>query len=316
MRVLIYGGGAVGLGVASCLLRSGCQVDIIARPATVEALRAGGLTRTGLFGEAHAEPETFGAFGSLAEMGTAAYDFVLVCTKSFDSAGAARDLAGHEDRIGREAKIVLFQNGWGNAEVFARRFPPARIYSGRVITGFQRQPLNAVEITVHADAIHVGSLFDGDVAVATELCQAIGAGGIPCATTVDVARDLWAKMLYNCALNPLGAILHVPYGALAGQETTRALMNSIIDEVFAVMTAAGYRTHWDSGAGFQQAFYARLVPDTAQHESSMLQDIQAGRRTEIDALNGAVIRLAEQANLAVPHNQAVWNLVKFVESTH
>jgi len=310
MRVLIYGGGAVGLGIASCLLRSGCAVDLIARRTTVDALQAGGLRRTGLFGEFHAEPETFGAYTSLAELATGAHDFVLVCTKSFDSASVAQDLAG------RDVKIVLFQNGWGNAEVFARHFAPQRIYSARVITGFHRHRPNEVEVTVHADAIHVGSLYDAEVAALGELCRAIREGGIPCETTPEIARDLWAKMLYNCALNPLGAILRVPYGALAAQGSTQVLMNSIIDEVFAVMKAAGWQTHWETPEGFRDAFYSQLVPDTAEHESSMLQDILASKRTEIDALNGAVIRLADEAALATPHNRAVYNLIKFVESTY
>lgn len=316
MRVLIYGGGAVGLGVASCLLRSGCEVDLIARRTTVDALQAGGLVRTGLFGAFHAKPGTFGAYTSLAELQSHAHDVVLVCTKSFDSAAVAEDLADADDYAGSDVKIVLFQNGWGNAEVFARHFAPQRIYSARVITGFHRHQPNEVDVTVHADAIHVGSLYDAEVPALNELCRAIREGGIPCETTPEIARDLWAKMLYNCALNPLGAILRVPYGALAAQASTQVLMNSIIDEVFAVMKAAGYQTHWETPDGFREAFYSRLVPDTAEHESSMLQDILASKRTEIDALNGAVIRLADEAALAVPHNRAVYNLIKFVESTY
>jgi 2-dehydropantoate 2-reductase len=316
MRVLIYGGGAVGLGVASCLLRSGCGLDIIARRETVDALRANGLVRTGLFGNAHAEPGAFGAYTALAEVEAPVYDLVLVCTKSFDSAAVAQDLAENKNYADTGVKLVLFQNGWGNAEVFARHFAPERIFSARVITGFHRHQPHEVEVTVHADAIHIGSLYAAEVSVLTELCQAIHQGGIPCETSPDIAKDLWAKMLYNCALNPLGAILRVPYGALATQATTQSLMNSIVGEVFAVMTAAGYRTHWETPEGFLSAFYDHLVPDTAEHESSMLQDILASKRTEIDALNGAVLKLADEATLVTPHNAAVYNLIKFVESTY
>ena len=84
--VLIYGGGAVGLGIASCLLASGARVDIIAREDTVTSLRANGLLRTGLFGDFHAGVDTFECHTSLDECQTGPYDFVLVCTKSFDSA--------------------------------------------------------------------------------------------------------------------------------------------------------------------------------------------------------------------------------------
>ncbi len=315
MRLLIYGGGAVGLGIASCLLKSGGQVDIIARPGTVDALRREGLVRTGLFGRFAAPPTQFESRVDLTSPGAATCDLVLVCTKSFDSAGAAADLAAHWDDLGRPAGVVLFQNGWGNAEVFAQHFPPEQVYSARVITGFRRHQPNEVEITVHADSIHIGSLYAADLRVIEPLCRSIRQGGIPCEPTGRIGKDLWAKMLYNCALNPLGAILRVPYGALASQPTTRELMNRIIEEVFAVMAAAGYCTHWRSAADFIDAFYGRLVPDTAEHESSMLQDILAGRRTEIDALTGAVIALARRHDLASPYNNAVYDLVKFVEGT-
>ncbi len=121
-------------------------------------------------------------------------------------------------------------------------------------------------------------------------------------------------MLYNCALNPLGAILDVPYGKLAEQESTRAVMDGIAGEVFAVMTKAGYETHWESAKDFLEVFYGKLVPDTAEHKSSTLQDIAAKKPTEIDALNGAVIRLAETFAIPVPCNSVVYNIVKFIEA--
>lgn len=314
MHVLVYGAGAVGLGIASCLLRSGGRAVLIARPETVQALQAEGVKRTGIFGDVHVRPKSFGAFSSLDAVTEQAFDFVLVCTKSFDSDHAARDLAAHQGLIGEHTPLVLCQNGWGNAERFCAHFDQQRIFNARVITGFRRHRPNEVEVTVHADAIHVGSLFEGDVTRVQPLCRAIDAGGIPCEVTDAVERDLWAKMLYNCALNPLGAILRVPYGALGAHAATRDLMNGVTEEVFAVMSACGYETHWSDVTAFLDAFYARLIPDTAEHRSSMLQDIAAGKRTEIEALNGAVIRLAERQGLGVPRNRAVYDLVKFIET--
>jgi 2-dehydropantoate 2-reductase len=313
IRVLIYGGGAVGLGIASCLLRSGNEVDILARPQTVATLETEGLTRTGIFGDVHAKPGAFRCYCSLQEACSGPYDFVLICTKSFDSPAAAQDLGGQRACMNGTARLVLFQNGWGNAEVFAGRFDKSRIFNARVITGFHRHQPNAVEITVHADSIHIGSLFGEDPCAVESLCHAISAGGIPCEKTDSIEKDLWAKMLYNCALNPLGAILGVPYGALAEHAATRQLMDRIVEEVFEVMAVTGYGTHWPKAQDFLTVFYERLVPDTAEHESSMLQDITAGKRTEIDALNGAVIQLARDHALAVPYNQAVHGLIKFLE---
>jgi len=313
MRALIYGGGAVGLGIASCLLKSGCQVIIIAREETVSHLRQDGLVRTGIFGDHYAEPAAFSCYSSLNEVQTQVYDYILVCTKSFDSLEAARDLSAHKSLFGQETKIVLFQNGWGNAEVFLSFFGKEQVYSARVITGFHRPKNNEVTVTVHADAIHIGSLFGCDSLCLKSLSDAIANGDIPCETTNEIGKDLWAKMLYNCALNPLGAILDVPYGVLAEREFSRTIMNGIVDEAFKAMRAAGYQTHWRCPKDFLEVFYGKLVPDTAEHKSSTLQDLAAKKKTEIDALNGAVIKLAEKQKIHVPYNSVVYNIVKFIE---
>jgi 2-dehydropantoate 2-reductase len=314
MKVLIYGGGAVGLGIASFLLKSKAQVDIIARENSVLALRKHGLVRTGIWGDYSAEPAAFGSYTSLSKIGTKIYDYILVCTKSFDSSVAAKDLAQYDSLFGEKTKIVLFQNGWGNAEIFQSFFDKKIIYNARVITGFSRPKNNEVTITVHADSIHVGSLFNENLECIEKLCQSIDKGGIPCEATSEIEKDLWAKMLYNCALNPLGAILDVPYGVLAEHEPSRIIMKGIVEEIFDVIKAAGHQTHWQSPKGFLEVFYRQLIPDTAKHKSSTLQDILAKKKTEIDALNGAVIKLAEKHKVHVPYNLSVYNIVKFIEA--
>ena len=183
-----------------------------------------------------------------------------------------------------------------------------------MITGFTRRRPNEVEITVHADAIHIGSLFGCELKCVEPVAKAIAEGGIPAVTVGDIEKDLWAKMLYNCALNPLGAILDVPYGALAENTYSRDLMNHIIKEIFAVMSAAGFHTHWKSADGFLKVFYDKLVPDTAKHKSSTLQDIAAGKKTEIDSLTGAVLALADRHSIDVPYNRAVYAIIKSVEA--
>lgn len=332
MKALIYGGGAVGLGIASCLILSGAKVDIIAREGTVSALRRGGLERTGIFGSVEVGPERFEAFASLDELlrlggrrlqdgglnldGEFGYDcdYVLVCTKSHGSPAAAADLSRHREILGDGGKIVLFQNGWGNAEIFAEHFPKDQIYSARVITGFSRPEKNVVEVTVHADSIHLGSLFASDLAPMAPLAEAITKGGIPAEVVPDVGDDLWAKMLYNCALNPLGAIFGVPYGDLAEVSASREIMAALIGEIFAVMEAAGYRTHWSTPDEYRAVFYERLLPPTARHESSTLQDIRAKKSTEIEALSGAVVRLGEEVGVPTPTNATLYRMVKFMEA--
>lgn len=313
MRILIYGGGAVGLGLASCLLKAEQQVDILARADTQRSLQAKGLQRTGIFGEYHAEPQEFSCFSDIDELSGPPYDSILVCTKSFDSPTVARNIANHPSLLHEQSLIILVQNGWGNAEIFAEQLSAERIFNARVITGFCRPQSNQVEITVHVQPVHIGSLFGGDLSGIEELCRAIDQGGLPCEVMPDIARDLWAKMLFNCALNPLGAIFNVPYGALAEQENSRKIMDEVIHEVFRVMEAAGYSTHWPGAAEYLEAFYGTIVPLAAKHCSSTLQDIQAGKKTEIDALCGAVIRMGKELGIAVPCNEMLYNVIRFME---
>ena len=312
MNILLYGAGAVGLGLASCLLKAGEKVDLIGRKETVSALQKNGLQRTGLFGEFQAAPESFGAYTSLNELPETEYDFILVCTKSFDTRYAAEQIAAIP--FLKNVPVVLCQNGWGNAEIFAETFPKDRIKSGRVITGFRRPQKHQVDITVHADPIHLGSLYGHGVSGLENLSAAITAGGIPCEVTPTISKDLWAKMLYNCMLNGLSTVFNVPYGLLGESPHTRELMESIAHEVYAVMNAAGYTTHWDRAEDYIEIFYKLQLPPTYNHEPSMLQDIRAGKRTEIDALNGAVVSLGKQHRISTPTNTTVTRMIQFMEN--
>ena len=121
-------------------------------------------------------------------------------------------------------------------------------------------------------------------------------------------------MLYNCALNPLGALTNRRYGELTTESGTRAIVESVIHEIFGVLAARGVSLPWQDAAEYLEKFHTELIPPTAAHESSMLQDLRAGRPTEIEALCGAVERLAEEAGLKTPINSALATLVREAES--
>jgi 2-dehydropantoate 2-reductase len=315
LDVIVFGAGAVGLGLASALVTGGgARVRIVARPGVAGALRANGLVRSGIFGAATAKPADFEVATSATALAGPPADAVLVAIKSFDSDAAAAELAGAHAAVGAATRLVLCQNGWGNAERFARHFAKDRVWNARVITGFRLLAPHHVDVTVHAEPVRIGSLFGGDAAEIAPLCAAIARGGIPCEPGHEIARDLWAKLLYNAALNPLGAILGASYGALGASPHTRGVMEALARESFAVMRAAGHETHWPSADAWLSDLYARLLPPTAAHESSMLQDLRAGRRTEIDAITGAVVELAARHGLDAPVSRSVLALVRFLEA--
>ncbi len=316
MNILIYGSGAVGLAIGSCLLKAGEKVSFIARKKTKELLQQKGLIRSGIFGNFSASPEQFTVLSSLDNVDGIYYDYIFICTKSYDSVNTAKDIYLNSRVLHDKSKIILFQNGWGNAEVFLQFFPKNMIYNARVITGFQRPEKNHSNITVHVKPIHVGSLFGADLKCIKDIADSISNGGIPCQTSTSVDKDLWAKMLFNCSLNPLGAILGKTYGELANDKYARVIMDSVIKEIFGVMNLSRYRTYWINPKDYINAFYSVIVPPASEHKSSTLQDLNFGKKTEIDALNGAIVQLAKDLKINVPFNLMLYKMIKLLESRY
>jgi len=182
-------------------------------------------------------------------------------------------------------------------------------------------------VTVCADPVLIGALepaADGQRARAVAWACALADAGIPAAQTEAIVAELWAKVFYNAALNPLGALLDLPYGALAEDAEARAVMDLVIAEAFAVARAAGIVLRWPDAGAYRAEFYGRLVPATARHRSSMLQDLARGRPhrssmlqdlargrpTEIDAINGYVAARGAALGMPAPTNITLTRLIR------
>lgn len=315
MKILIYGGGAVGLGIASCLIKTGNKVDIIARKNTCTQLQKKGLIRTGIFGDIIASSPSFSCFKSIHEIGGNKYDFILIATKSYSSVDVAEDLFMYYTKP-ENTIIVLMQNGWGNNEIFLKKYDKSIIYNARIITGFYRHEKNHVEITAHSEAIHIGSLYGKNNEKTEKLANAINAGDIPCKTTENIDKDIWAKMLFNCTLNPLGAIFNVSYGELGESENMRTIINMIAHEIFEILKKTTYQTWWHTSDSYLSEFYTKILPKVQKHKSSMLQDIRDKKPTEIDALNGSIIKLGQKYQLKTNVNEIVFNMVRYIENSY
>ncbi len=316
MRVAVIGAGGVGLAIGGSLAAGGETPVrfLVRREEQAKALREHGVQRAGLFGEALADPSRIEASSDNADLSREPDDVWLVCTKTIDNPALARELEPVWKQCANRPAVVLCQNGWGNAETFREFIPSEHIFNARVITGCDREDDTSVRITAHAQPIHVGHLEGVDASALAPLCEAIDRGGIPCRIADDIAKDLWAKMLYNGLLNPLGALLGVRYGELGERRETRSIVEAIAHETFAVMHAAGLETHWSNANAYLETFWGELLPPTAEHESSMLMDLRAGRKTEIDALCGAVAKLATEYGVPAPLHSALLALIRAAEA--
>ena len=311
MKILVFGAGAVGQAVGCILSAAGHSVDMITRERYLQVLRAEGLAVTGIFGDFRANPGHTGFYASVDDIRDNVYDYCLITTKSYDTETAIDELR----KLRRQDFIaVSMQNGCGNFEKLIERFGGERSLAARVITGFEIERPGHVVITVSADAIHIGGCVEGEVTeTAGRLASALNDAGLPAESTPYIRRDLFAKLLYNSALNPLGAALGVHYGALGDHTDTRTIMSAVIREVFAVIEASGGKTQWATAGEYDSFFYGRQIPATYNHRSSMLQDLERGKPTEIDALTGYVSELGRLHDVPTPVCDTLTGLIRFTE---
>ena len=311
MRILIYGAGALGQAVGCMLAAGGHRVDLILRERFQQAIRKDGLAVTGIFGEYRVASEAIGLYTDIDSVLAERYDFAIITTKSYDTAVAVDAL----NRIASQTFIaVSMQNGCGNLELIVDHFGLKRSLGARVITGFEIHHPGLVKITVTADDAHIGGYQEGEIpATAKQLAKAIKDAGLPCQATGYVRRDLFAKLLYNSALNPLGAILGVHYGALGDDPDTRQIMDRVINETFAIIAAMGETTPWRSAEEYRAVFYSTQLPVTYQHRPSMLQDIENSKPTEVAAFTGYIADQGRRYKVPTPNCDLLSGLVRFKE---
>lgn len=305
MRVLVLGAGAIGSVLGGFLAKSGHDVTLLGRAWHLDVVSRQGLRISGLWGEHRVLTLTTATeVGELAR--GVGWDWVFVCVKTHQTTSAADALP---TLLGPRTLVCAFQNGLGNYEALTQRVPPERVALGRVIFGVEIEP-GHVRVTVYADEVLLGApdeRFPHEQAV--QLAAALQASGIPCRATTSILTAIWSKVLYNCALNGLSTLLDVPYGKLLEQDAARRMMRAIVEEAYRAAAAQHLALEPRTAQAYVEQLFARLIPDTAAHHSSMLQDIAAGRSTEIEALNGAIVRLAQDTGMAAPVNALVTRLV-------
>jgi 2-dehydropantoate 2-reductase len=186
----------------------------------------------------------------------------------------------------------------------------------RVIFGAEIPEPGCARVTVNADDVLLGEPFlpvNRQLLVA--LREDLSLSGIPCriVSKDDIWAAIWGKVLYNCSLNPLGALLEVTYGKLGENAETRGIIKVIIEEIFHVMRAKGVKVPYQDADEYYHYLMERQLPPTVDHRASMLQDILLGRQTEIDALNGAISLYARDYGISAPYNDLLTALIKFKE---
>lgn len=312
MKILVYGIGALGSVYACLMKKDGHHVVGLDQEFVVQHIAKSGVSVNGIWGDHHAILDKVSS--DYRDLRGENYDLIIVTVKAYATEAAAQQV---QELLFPSTCVMLAQNGYGNFEAASKFIPEDRLILARVIFGAETEKPGTSKVTVIADDVILGSPRGRiDEGFLERLAVAFSHSGIPTRFSPAIMKYVWGKIIYNSALNPLGAILEVPYGKLAEGEYSRNIMDQIIDEIFAVLSASRQETLWPDSQEYKKAFYSQMIPTTALHHASMLQDIQRGRKTEIDALNGAVVELGKRHGVSTPVNQLITALLKTKESNH
>lgn len=301
----ILGAGAIGGLYATGLAAAGVPVTVLTRD-TDSALA---LVRDGLCIE-EADGRTLHA-RPLAEpvaAGGAAIRRLLVVTKAQDTV-AALELIAH--RFGPATRAVLLQNGMGTADAVHARFPRLMSVVGTTTNAAYRSAAYRIVRTRRGETW----LGDGPLPLpAVErriLCESLAACGLHAAWDTELKLRLWHKLVLNCAVNPITALLDIPNGALAEAGPARALVAAVCVEAAAVMRAEGLPA--DPRQLVEQV--VRLAHESGRNVSSMRADVRAARPTEIDFINGYLLARAAAHGLQAPCNRTLTELIRLRTAT-
>jgi 2-dehydropantoate 2-reductase len=304
-RVAVMGAGAVGSYFGGMLARAGVPVTMIARGAYVEAVR-----RNRLFLDTVSFQERVAVAASSDPSAVRDANVVLFCVKGQDNEAAARAIAPH---LSADAIVVSVQNGVDNVE---------RI---RAASGIDALPAVVYIAVAMPEPGHVKHSGRGELVVGefagrsagaelhpprTEQIAALFASAkVPCQISTDILADMWLKFITNCGANAVSAIAQCSYGEIARYDASRQLMSRVVAESIAVGRAAGVRM---PGADFTEKWLENLAK-FGEAFSSTAQDLGRGKRTEIESLNGYIVRRGAELGVPTPSNFALYAMVKLLE---
>lgn len=234
-----------------------------------------------------------------------ACDIILVFVKSYATVPAMDVISSV---LSPESRIVTLQNGIGNNEAISRYIPVERIVFGTTTIGATKIDRSTVQYGGSVDIVIGGT----DMSAVDDVQRAFLDAGLSSTITDNPETAVWKKALINAAINPLGAILSVPNGALLENEYALLLQKSIIEESVAVAGALGM--HFDTTAVY--AATRDVCVKTSKNLCSMLQDVQSKRKTEIESINGAIVRNGAGHGIETPVNSMVATIIHAIEESY
>lgn len=307
MKILIFGAGGVGSVVGGFLARMGHEVSLLGRARHLDTIQKEGLWITGIWGDYRVKAfRLYENVGEIKEQ-KSNFDLIILTVKSYDTEEAVRGLEG---LMQGGTTLLSLQNGLGNIEAILKRIQPEQFLAGRVIFGVETAP-GIAKVTVTADPpVAIGALPGVQPKLSAEsVAHLFNLAKIQTRAVPDILTVLWSKVIYNCALNGICSLHQMPYGKILEREDTKNDMKEIVRECYRVGLRKGIKLQPSDAEAYIDLLIGTLIPRTASHRPSMLQDIQKGKRIDIQALNGAICRLGKEYGVLTPVNQKILDLV-------
>jgi 2-dehydropantoate 2-reductase len=302
MRIAVVGAGAMGSLFGGRLAESGHEVMLVAaNDRQIEALNAAGLRLETDDGDRRVKVQARRAAAVEGQ-----FDLIVVFTKGMHTRTAVQSVA---HLVGPATWALTLQNGLGNAETIAAVVPAARIAMG--VTNIPADRICADHVRSHGGgSVRIGTMSGAPDPAIERIRRALDEAGLPCGADASILAAIWEKVAFNAAMNSLAALTRLRVGALGDHADGRALASAVVEESLAVARASGIAVD----PGRVHAAIAHGFREHRAHAPSMLQDVLAGRATEIESINGAIVAAAEAAGVAVPVTQTLLRLVRLAES--
>jgi 2-dehydropantoate 2-reductase len=296
-RVVIVGPGAIGCLYAALLGEGGVTVTLLDhRPERAELIARQGLRVVEAIRERMVPVACTADPAVVAEAG-----LVILLVKAYDTGPAVAAVAPY---VQARAAVLTLQNGLGNYEVLSAYVPSGQVLAGSTTAGATLLGPGNIRIVSRGE-IALGSPV-GNRALASQAAATLARAGLYAVVEEDVLALLWRKVLANSAINPLTALTGRRNGELLEDQRLRRLLGAIAAETYAVGAAAGV----DWGGIDPVGTVEDVCRRTAANRSSMLQDVEAGRRTEIEAINGCIAERARAIGIRAPGNEMLTALVE------
>lgn len=304
MKIAILGAGAMGSWFGGKLALHGHDVSLL----TTNRSHRDAINKNGLTLKSDRDDQVIEIAALDPDSYSGPTDVIILFTKSFQSDSALKSIASSLDD---DTCILTLQNGLGNADIISRYIPLERIMIGVTMMPVDKIAAGVVESTGHGDS-RFNCALDQDLPIAGELEQAFIESGLDVHLDPHIHRRIWSKVAFNAGMNAVCALAHGTPGTIGDSPGAQDLVNEVANEVVAVAAAEGIELDIET----IQNTIDFACKNHRDHKPSMHQDLLGARRTEVDALNGAVVAAGKRHGVPTPLNEMLATLVRVAELSH